>query len=78
MSPLIGDLVTFRNAIRSSLTSRNENEVGEVIRQTDIMSDCLTSHGVMRVRTSKLTVVQPCHVEFFTHTQGKGSANENL
>jgi len=67
MIPVVGDLVMLEEVRRTSIDA----EVGQVIHQSDIMSDILTSKGVVKARTSRLTVIQPGHVEF-SHTQGRG------
>jgi hypothetical protein len=51
--PRVGDLVI----------SHNGNQVGQIVRQTDVKSHVLTDHGIVVCRTHLLTVVQPGHVE---------------
>ncbi len=62
----VGDLVigrTFRG-----IHSGPQTLVGQVVRQTDIMSELITASGSVLIRTSSLEVVQPAHLD---HTQGR-------
>ena len=63
----VGDLVVCR-LHRSGIFER-EDLIGQVVRQTDIMSEVITTSGSHLVRTSSLEVVQPGHPRE-THTGG--------
>ncbi len=72
MSARVGDLVEI------SAWSINQPDgrgplVGQIVRQTDIMSEVVTAHGPVTVRTILLTVVQPGHDGTDTHTGGGSS-----
>lgn len=54
----VGDLVICR-LMATSLGLDRAEFVGQVVRQTDIMSEVLTTSGSHLVRTNSLEVVQP-------------------
>lgn len=60
----VGDLVVAR----VGLLPIRRTVVGQVVRQTDIMSEVITTEGTVLVRTSSLEVVQPARLD---HTQGR-------
>ena len=64
----VGDLVICR-LMTTSLGHDRAEFVGQVVRQTDIMSEVLTTSGAHLVRTNSLEVVQPGHPRE-THTGG--------
>ncbi len=64
----MGDLVVCRLMTAKGSLERME-EVGQIVRQTDIMSEVLTTSGTHLVRTNSLEVVQPGHPRD-THTGG--------
>ena len=64
----VGDLVIARTFL---VRSGPHSLVGQVVRQTDIMSEVLTTIGSVLTRTSGLEVVQPAHLD---HTQGRRQA----
>jgi hypothetical protein len=68
----VGDLVIcrLRSGSKPWIPPPIEHElVGQVVRQTDIMSEVITTTGTHLVRTGSLEVVQPGHVRD-THTGG--------
>ena len=71
MTARVGDLVSI-SAWAAWRPSEKGYVVGQVVRQTDIMSEVVTAHGQLTVRTIMLTVVQPGHVGSDTHTSGGG------
>lgn len=62
MEARVGDLVVAR------LRYPRQDIVGQVVRQTDIMSELVTTTGSLMVRTANLEVVQPARLD---HTQGR-------
>ncbi len=66
----VGDLVICR-LMTTSLGHERKEFVGQVVRQTDIMSEVITTSGSHLVRTSSLEVVQPGHPRD-THSTGGG------
>jgi len=61
----VGDLVSVRYHRHRDGT---QAEVGQVVRQTDIMSEVITTTGSVLIRTSSLEVVQPGGLD---HTHGR-------
>ena len=57
-SARVGDLVVTRVGWRWPTRAREE-AVGQVVRQTDIMSEVITAEGTVLVRTCSIEVVQP-------------------
>jgi hypothetical protein len=66
----VGDLVICR-LMTTSLGHDRVEFVGQVVRQTDIMSEVITTSGSHMVRTNSLEVVQPGHPRD-THSTGGG------
>jgi hypothetical protein len=59
----VGDLVLVQHVLRRG----GEMAVGQVARQTDVMSEVVTEVGILMVKTYRLLVVQPGHEEEHTH-----------
>ena len=64
----VGDLVSLRLIRGYPIKPPFHEEIGQVVRQTDIMSELITASGSVLIRTSSLEVVQPAHLD---HTQGR-------
>ena len=71
MTARVGDLVSLSAWVARHPSEKGE-VVGQVVRQSDIMSEVVTASGRVNVRTIMLTVVQPGHVGSDTHTSGGG------
>ena len=67
----VGDLVSLRLIRRDYVAPPFYEEIGQVVRQTDIMSEIITGSGSVMLRTARLEVVQPAHLD---HTQGRRQA----
>ncbi len=67
MTARVGDLVSL-SAWSAYQPDEVGRVVGQVVRQTDIMSEVVTAHGPVTLRTILLTVVQPGHDGTDTHT----------
>ena len=67
----VGDLVSLRLIRGYPIKPPFYEEIGQVVRQTDIMSEIITGSGSVMLRTARLEVVQPAHLD---HTQGRRQA----
>lgn len=63
MRARVGDLVLVQHVLHRG----DELAVGQVSRQTDVMSEVVTGGGILMVKTYRLLVVQPGHAEEHTH-----------
>ena len=64
MTARVGDLVLVQRFVPHR---GEEPAVGQVSRQTDVMSEVVTEVGILMVKTYRLLVVQPGHAEEHTH-----------